>query len=61
MPRLFMCIDNAGYPSSLEVRRLGIYVSDPTAEAQGLLRVRQESGRTYVYPRDLFAPYISRE
>ena len=61
MPRLFMCIDNAGYPSSLEVRKLYIYVSDPAAEAQGLVRIRQDGGRTYVYPRALFVPYISRE
>ena len=61
MPRLVMCIDNAGYPRSLELRKLYVYVSDPAAEAQGLVRIRQESGRTYVYPRDLFVPYISRE
>ena len=61
MTRLFMCIDNSHYPASLEVRKLYVYVSDPAAEAQGLVRIRQESGRTYVYPRDLFVHYISRE
>ena len=59
MPRLFMCIDNSGYHASLAIRKVYIYVSDPAAEAQGLLRIRQESNRTYVYPRALFTPYIS--
>ena len=59
MTRRYLCIDNNHYPASLEVRKIYSSVSDPEAEQRGLLRIRDESGRTYLYPRELFTPYIS--
>ena len=49
-----MCIDNAGFATSLEVRKLYPVVADPDAEANALIRVIDESGQDYVYPAGLF-------
>lgn len=47
--RLVVCIDNTGYPVSLE--QGGIYqtVDDPTLEEQSEIRVIDESGEDYIY------------
>ena len=52
--QLVVCIDNEGYPASLE--RLKIYVAlrDPASEKPGLLRVIDESGDDYLYPKRFF-------
>ncbi len=51
-----VCINNEGYPVSLE--KLKIYRTIPDAHAQEhhLLRVVDESGEDYLYPADYFAP-----
>ena len=49
-----ICVRNAGYPASLEVRKLYQIVEDPDAQANDLIRVIDESGEDYVYPNDLF-------
>ena len=53
---LVVCVENDGYAASLETRK--IYLSLPDAEAQkhGLLRVIDESGDDYLYPKDFFRP-----
>ena len=53
-PKYFLCIDNAGYPSSLEARKIYASVPDKTAEARGYLRVIDESGEDYLYPASRF-------
>jgi Putative addiction module component len=52
--RLFICLDNADHEASLE--RLKIYVSLPDAKAErtGYLRIIDESGEGYLYPRQRF-------
>jgi Putative addiction module component len=52
--RLFICLDNAGYESSLE--RLKIYVALPDAKAKRAehLRIMDESGEDYLYPGQRF-------
>jgi hypothetical protein len=52
--RLFICLDNAGYESSLE--RLKIYVALPDAKAEraGYIRIVDESGDGYLYPSHRF-------
>jgi hypothetical protein len=50
-----VCIDNAGYPSSLEKRKIYLSLPDPDAEQFGLVRVIDESGEDYLYPKDLFS------
>jgi hypothetical protein len=54
--RLFICLDNSGYKVSLE--RLKIYVALPDAKAEraGYLRIIDESGDDYVFPRQRFVP-----
>lgn len=51
-----ICICNDGYPVSLERRKLYRAVRDPEGEAVGRLRVIDESGDDYLYPRDYFVP-----
>ena len=50
-----ICVANRGYKASLIVRRLYQTVSDPDAEARGLVRVIDESGEDYLFPQRLFA------
>jgi hypothetical protein len=49
-----VCIRNAGFEASLEVRKLYAVLRDSDAEANGLIRVIDESGEDYVYPASLF-------
>ncbi|MEE4302765.1 MAG: hypothetical protein V2J19_01320 [Wenzhouxiangella sp.] len=49
-----ICINNADYPASLERRKLYEVLPDPDAESLGQLRVKDESGEDYLYPKELF-------
>ena len=49
-----VCLRNAGYAASLEIRKLYLVLSDPDAEGNDLIRVIDESGEDYVYPARLF-------
>jgi hypothetical protein len=49
-----VCLRNAGFGASLEVRKLYAVVDDPDAKANDLIRVIDESGEDYVYPARLF-------
>lgn len=51
-----MCIDNDGYSVSLEVRRIYRCRPDTNAAEQGLLRVVDDTGEDYLYPKELFEP-----
>ncbi len=51
-----LCVSNENYPASLEARKIYPCVPDPQAEAHGQIRVIDESGEDYLYPRDLFLP-----
>jgi hypothetical protein len=50
-----LCVRNDAYPVSLQVRRLYEQLTDAAAETRGLVRVIDESGDDYLYPRELFA------
>lgn len=52
--RFAVCIRNAGYPASLELRKLYEVRSDPEAEQHGMLRVIDESGEDYLFPAAMF-------
>lgn len=52
--RFLLCVANGGYPASLEVRKVYRTVADAAAAARGLVRVIDESGEDYLFPRDLF-------
>ena len=51
-----VCINNQGYPASLELRKLYQVLPDPEAEAHQMMRVVDESGEDYLFPADMFAP-----
>ncbi len=50
-----VCLENSGYPASLELRKVYQRLSDPSAEADGFLRIVDESGESYLYPSGFFA------
>jgi len=52
--QLVVCVDNEGYAASLERRKLYVALRDPAAEKHGLLRVIDESGDDYLYPKKFF-------
>ena len=52
--QLVVCVDNEGYAVSLEKRKIYIAVPDPAAAKHGMLRIIDESGEDYLYPRALF-------
>jgi hypothetical protein len=52
--QLVVCISNEGYPASLERRKIYVALRDPHSEKHGLLRVVDESGEDYLYPKLFF-------
>lgn len=54
VPRFCICLSNDGHPASLEVRKVYRRLADADAEAEGLVRVIDESGESYLYPRTAF-------
>ena len=60
-----VCVDNTGYPASLELHKIYRTVPDPDAERDGDIRVVDESGEDYLYSQDHFAairvPAVVRE
>ena len=51
-----VCLSNDGYGASLEPRKIYVALRDAAAERNGLVRVVDESGEDYLYPRERFAP-----
>ena len=51
-----VCVNNKGYPVSLELRKLYQVIPDEQAARLGQLRVVDESGENYLYPEQYFAP-----
>jgi hypothetical protein len=51
-----ICVKNEGYPASLETRKIYLALRDPAAEKLGQLRVIDESGDDYLYPKEFFRP-----
>jgi len=54
--RFLVCIRNDGYPESLERRKLYRVLPDAKAAKGDFVRVVDESGEDYLYPRSFFAP-----
>ena len=50
-----VCVKNEGYRASLVVRRIYKVLPDAEAGKRGLVRVIDESGEDYLYPKKLFA------
>ena len=54
--RFAVCINNEGYPASLEQGKLYQVVADAAAESHGYIRIIDESGEDYGYAADRFFP-----
>lgn len=52
--RYVLCVKNEGYPASLEIRKIYRVIADPAAAKRGLVRIVDESGEDYLYPKDYF-------
>ena len=52
--QLVVCVDNHGYAVSLEKRKIYVSLRDSAAEKQGMLRIVDESGEDYLYPKTFF-------
>jgi hypothetical protein len=50
-----VCIENSGYPASLELHKIYRVVPDEEAMRDGDVRVVDESGEDYLYPAEWFA------
>ena len=51
-----ICVDNEGYPASLERWKVYRALPDREGNAHGLLRVMDESGEDYLYEKTRFRP-----
>lgn len=49
-----VCVENLGYPVSLELHKVYRVVPDQDAAREGDLRVVDESGEDYLYPAEWF-------
>jgi hypothetical protein len=54
-PRFAVCVNNAGYPASLELHKIYRVIPDEDAAEEGEIRVVDESGEDYLYPAERFA------
>jgi hypothetical protein len=54
--RYAICVNNKGYPASLELRKVYRIVPDPLAATRHFVRVVDESGEDCLYPEDFFVP-----
>jgi hypothetical protein len=52
--RFAVCVNNDEYPASLELHKVYRVLPDKTAEADGDLRIIDESGEDYLYPTEYF-------
>ena len=54
--RFVICIDNSEYPASLELHKIYRVLPDKVAQADGDMRITDESGEDYLFPADYFIP-----
>lgn len=54
--RYVLCVSNDGYLASLEPRKIYVAVADADAARHELVRVVDESGEDYLYPKSYFVP-----
>ncbi len=52
--RFVICVQNADYEASLQLRKIYRSLPDRRAAAHDCLRVIDESGEDYLYPKDFF-------
>lgn len=54
--KFVICISNEDYPASLELHKVYRVLPDQDAEADGDLRIIDESGEDYLYASSYFVP-----
>jgi len=54
--QLVVCVANDGYAVSLEKRKIYVTLRDAAAERHHMLRIIDESGEDYLYPKAFFRP-----
>src|SRR5450432_2712808 len=52
--QLVVCVENDGYAVSLEKRKIYVALRDAAAEKHNMLRIVDESGEDYLYPKAFF-------
>ena len=52
--QLVICVRNRGYVASLEKRKIYVALPDPLASRHRQIRVIDESGEDYLYPKNFF-------
>jgi hypothetical protein len=52
--QLVVCVENDGYAVSLETRKIYVALRDAAAEKHNMLRIVDESGEDYLYPKAFF-------
>jgi hypothetical protein len=52
--QLVVCVENEGYQASLEKRKIYVALRDASADKHNMLRIIDESGDDYLYPRAFF-------
>ncbi len=55
-PHFVICIDNSEYPASLELHKIYRVLPDKDAQADGDMRIIDESGEDYLFPANYFIP-----
>ena len=55
-PHFAICVDNSEYPASLELHKIYRVLPDKDAQADGDMRIIDESGEDYLFPADYFIP-----
>jgi len=53
-----MCVDSGKNPASLQVRKIYKVLPDADAAGYDLLRVIDEDGDSYLYPKGWFVPVV---
>lgn len=56
--QLLVCVDNRGYRASLERRKIYVALRDAAAEKHGVVRIVDESGEDYLYPKAFFRTIV---
>jgi hypothetical protein len=54
--RFVLCVRNADYSASLELRKVYQVLADQQASKRRQMRVIDESGEDYLYPQEYFVP-----
>lgn len=54
-PHFVVCVENAG-AEDLQLRKVYRVLHDAPGEERGMVRVVDDSGEDYLYPRDFFVP-----